>query len=114
MAVPASVYQLFRKSDGEAPSVRLFIIAMVILAVMVVGVCVIRVTREHEVLRLGFQLSKKSEKVRALREERRQLELELATYTAPDRIRKLATQLGMTPVAPDKIRVVGPRKVAGL
>ncbi len=114
MAVPASVYQLFRRSDGEAPSVRLFIVTMVIAAVMLVGVGVVRVTREHEVLRLGFQLSKQSEKVRALREERRQLELELATYTAPDRIRKLALQLGMTPVAPDKIRVVGPRKVARL
>ncbi|HEY4055544.1 MAG TPA: cell division protein FtsL [Kofleriaceae bacterium] len=114
MAVPASVYQLFRRSDGGAPSVKLFVIAMVIVAVVFVGVGVVRVTREHEVLRLGFQLSKQSEKVRALREERRQLELELATYTAPDRIRKLALQLGMTPVAPDKIRIVGPRKVAGL
>ena len=31
----------------------------------------------------------------------------VATLTAPERIRRLATQLGMTTVAPDKIRIVG-------
>ena len=29
-----------------------------------------------------------------------------ATLTTPDRIRRLATELGMTTVAPDKIRIV--------
>lgn len=85
---------------------------MVFLAIALVTAGIIRVTRQHEVLRLGLQLSKASENVRELREARRQLELELATHTAPDRIRRLATQLGMAPVAPDKIRIVGPRKVA--
>lgn len=103
-----SVYRIFKRPDGEAASVRLGVVAMVILAIALVTAGVIRVTRQHEVLRLGLQLSKASDNVRKLRETRRQLELELATHTAPDRIRKLATQLGMTTVAPDKIRVVGP------
>lgn len=107
MALPASMYRIFRRPDGgEAPSVRIVIIAMVLAAVVVVAVAVIRVTRQHEVLRLGLDLSKQSEDVRKLRETRRQLELELATLTAPDRIRRLATQLGMTTVTPDKIRVI--------
>jgi len=46
--------------------------------------------------------------VRKLREVKRQLELEYAVQSSPDRIRRLATQLGMTTVAPDKIRVVTP------
>lgn len=100
------MYRIFRRTDGEAPSVRIVIIAMVMIAVMLTAVGVIRVTRQHEVLRLGLKLSKQSEDVRKLRETRRQLELELATLTAPDRIRRLATQLGMTTVAPDKIRVI--------
>lgn len=114
MALPASMYRIFRRPDGSAPSVRIVIVAMVLIALMITAVGVVRVTRQHEVLRLGLELSKKSDEVRKLRETRRQLELELATLTAPDRIRRLATQLGMTTVAPDKIRVIvaKPNKVA--
>lgn len=111
MRSPASVYRIFQRAGGAA-SVRLVVIAMIIATIALVGVGVIRATRQHEVLRLGLHLSKASDNVRKLRETRRQLELELATHTAPDRIRRLATRLGMTPVAPDKIRLVGPRKVA--
>jgi cell division protein FtsL len=50
--------------------------------------------------------------VAVLREERRQLELEHATLSSPERIRRLATRLGMTPVAPDRIRVIGRGEVA--
>ena len=103
---------MFRRADGEAASVRIVVVAMVIVALMLTGVAIIRVQRQHEVLRMGLELSKRSDNVRKLREARRQLELELATLTAPDRIRRLATQLGMTTVTPDRIRIVGPRKVA--
>ena len=91
---------------------RPVVIALVIAAICLVTAGVIRVKRQHEVLTLGYQLSKKSEEVRKLRETRRQLELEHATLSSPDRIRHLATQLGMTTVAPDKIRVVGKRELA--
>jgi len=86
---------------------------MVIAALLITATGVIRVTRQHEVLRLGLVLSKSSERVRTLREVRRQLELEQATLTAPDRIRGLALQLGMETVAPDAIRVVAPRTTGG-
>jgi cell division protein FtsL len=100
------VYRIFRRGEGEAASVRPVVIALIVVAVLVAAAGVIRVARRHEVLRLGFELSSKSEQVRKLRETRRQLELEHATLSAPDRIRRLATQLGMTTVAPDSIRVV--------
>jgi cell division protein FtsL len=106
MGLPVSMSRIFRRPDGEAPSVRIVIVAMVMLALLVTAIGVIRVTRQHEVLRQGLELSKQSEDVRKLRETRRNLELELATLTAPDRIRRLATQLGMTTVAPDKIRII--------
>ena len=83
------------------------------MAVLITAICVIRVTHQHEVLRLGLKLSKSSERVRTLREVRRQLELEHATLTAPDRVRRLALQLGMAPVAPDAIRIVAPRVGTG-
>ncbi|MDQ3368934.1 MAG: cell division protein FtsL [Myxococcota bacterium] len=112
MSSPVSVYRIFRRGHGEAASVRPVVIALVILALALTAAGVIRVKRQHEVLRLGYQLSKSSEHVRKLRETRRQLELEHATLSSPDRIRRLAGQLGMTTVAPDKIRVVGRKKVA--
>jgi cell division protein FtsL len=85
---------------------RPVIIAMVLAAVALTSVGVIRVSRQHEVLRLGYQLSKHSDQVKRLEEARRRLELERATLTAPDRIRRLADQLGMTSVAPDRIRII--------
>lgn len=115
MMSPASVYRIFiRRPDGQAPSVRVAVLVMITIAALITSIAVVRVTRQHEVLRLGFALSKQSDHVRKLREAKRQLELELATLTAPDRIRRLAEQLGMTSVAPDRIRVVtgGKGKVA--
>ena len=105
-----ALYRLFRRH--EVASVRPVVIALVIAAICLATAGVIRVKHQHEVLRLGYELSKKSEEVRRLRETRRQLELERATLSAPDRIRRLATQLGMTTVAPDKIRVIGKQELA--
>jgi len=107
-----SVYRFFVRSDGAAASMRSIVIAMIALAVALTTVGVVKVTHQHEVLRLGFELSRKSEHVRELREARRQLELEHATLTSPDRIRRLATQLGMQPVAPDRIRIAHPNQTA--
>jgi cell division protein FtsL len=96
---------MFKRAEGAA-SVRSVVIAMIVVAVTLTGVGVVRVSRQHEVLRLGYQLAKRSDNVKSLKEARRRLELERATLTAPDRIRRLATELGMTPVAPDRIRVI--------
>ena len=105
----ATVYRIFKRAEGAAP-VRSIVVAMVIVAATLTGLGVVRVSRQHEVLRLGYQLDREAESVRRLREAQRRLEVELATLTAPERIRKLATQLGMTTVAPDRIRVVEAHK----
>jgi len=109
MMSPAALYRIFQRADGEAPSVRAMVVTLVIAAALLTCAGVIRVARQHEVLRLGFELSRRSEQVSRLHEARRRLELELATLAAPDRIRRLATQLGMTPVSPDRIRVIRAR-----
>jgi cell division protein FtsL len=102
----AEMYRIFQRADGAAASVRTVVLALVVAAALVTSIGVIRVARQHEVLRLGFELSRRSEQLGRLHEERRQLELELATLAAPDRIRKLASQLGMMPISPDRIRLV--------
>lgn len=112
MSLPISVYRIFRRGEGEAASVRSVVLALVAVAVLVTSIGVIRVQRRHEVLRLGYQLARTAERVHQLREARRQLELEHATLSAPERIRRLATHLGMSPVSPDHIRVIGRGEVA--
>jgi cell division protein FtsL len=109
MMPPAMMYRIFQRADGTAPPVRTVVIALVIAAALATATGVIRVARQHEVLRLGFALSRTSEQLGRMHEAMRGLELELATLSAPDRIRRLATRLGMTPVSPDRIRVVFPR-----
>jgi cell division protein FtsL len=106
MSPAGTIYQLFKRDDGDAPSVRAIVIVMIALACVVTGIGIVRVSRQHEVLRLGYLLSRESDHLRELQETRRKLEIERATLTAPDRIRRLATALGMTPVAPDKIRIL--------
>lgn len=101
----ASVYRMFRRETRAAP-VRSIVIAMVLVTCTLVALAVVRVTRQHDVLRLGYQLDREAQHVRQLREINRRLEVELATLTAPERIRRLATQLGMTTVAPDRIRIL--------
>ena len=101
----ARVYRIFKRAEGAAP-VRPIVIAMALTAAMLTGLGVVRVTRQHDVLRLGYQLDREAGHVRRLHEVKRRLEVELATLTAPERIRRLALQLGMTTVEPDKIRIV--------
>jgi len=108
MMSPAAVYRIFQRADGEAPSVRAVVVALVIAAALLTTAGLVRVARQHEVLRLGFQLSRRADQLGRLQEARRQLELERAMLASPDRIRRLATQLGMTPVSPDRIRVIAP------
>src|SRR4051812_2012693 len=76
MRSPAAVYRLFQRADGPAPSVRSVVLTLVIAAVVLTAIGIVRVTRQHEVLRLGFALSRTSEQVGRLHETRRQLELE--------------------------------------
>lgn len=101
----ASVYRMFRR-EARVASVRSIVIAMVLVTCTLVALAIVHVTRQHDVLRLGYQLDREAQHVRQLREINRRLEVELATLTAPERIRRLATQLGMTTVAPDRIRVL--------
>jgi cell division protein FtsL len=106
MRAGAAVYRIFRRPGDPAAPVRPIVIALILLAVALVSLGVVRVTRQHEVLSLGYRLARATETVQQLREQRRQLELERATLAAPDRIRRLALTLGMAEVAPDRIRVV--------
>jgi len=112
--LPQRIYRLFRRELGPAQPVRSAIIALIIAAIVVTAFAVVQVGRRHEVVRLGYALSKASERLRVAEEQNRRLELERATLTAPERIRALALGLGMGPTPPDQIRVVHAPQAARL
>lgn len=99
------LYQLFRR-DTPAPAGWRAIALMTVVAVLVTGLAIQRVRSRHELVALGYDLSRAGEKVRELREARRKLEVERATLANPERIRARAGELGMIPVPADQIRVV--------
>jgi cell division protein FtsL len=99
------VYRLFRTASA-APRSRRTITVMTLVAVIATGLAVARVRSRHQVVQLGYQLSRANEDVRQLREASRRLELERATLTNPARINTLAAAMGMVPAPADAIRVV--------
>jgi cell division protein FtsL len=105
-SLPPRLYRLLRAS--RAQPARVTIAAMVALAVVVTTLALLRVANRHEIVRLGYELSRETDRLDRLRETNRRLELERSTLVAPERIRSLATSLGMVPVPPDQIRVVTP------
>jgi cell division protein FtsL len=103
--VKPRVYRLFRTETAAPPS-RRTITVMVLVAAIATALAVVRVQSRHDVVRLGYQLSKQNEEVRQLRETERKLELERATLTNPARINTLAAAMGMAPAPAAAIRVV--------
>jgi cell division protein FtsL len=100
-------YHLFRLTSA-APRSRRTIAIMTLVAALGTGLAVERVRSRHQVVRLGYQLSRANEDVRALREAGRRLELERATLTNPERINTLAAAMGMSPASAGDIRVGAP------
>jgi cell division protein FtsL len=100
------LYRLFRRPLALVPPAKTTIIAMVLAAIAIVAVAVVQVARRNECVRLGYELATASERVRAAEETHRLLQLERASLSRPERIRRLARELGMEPAPPDRIRVV--------
>jgi cell division protein FtsL len=101
------VYRLFRLTTS-APRSRRTIAIMALVAVLATALAVQRVRSRHDVVKLGYQLSRANEDVRAQREIARRLELERATLTNPERINTLSAAMGMSPAGAEVIRLVHP------
>jgi cell division protein FtsL len=85
-------------------------LAQIALLVLVAGTVLIlglvQVSRRHQFIRVGYELSKATQQERTLREENRQLRLEISVLTNPSRVEHLARSLGLVPPAPNQIREV--------
>jgi cell division protein FtsL len=101
-------YHLLRRAVGPAPNARDAIITMIVLAALVTAIAIAQVARRREVIRVGYELSRETQRLETLRERRQELDVERATLIQPERLRELATRLGMVPAEPTQLRVVRP------
>jgi cell division protein FtsL len=86
------------------PSKRSVAALLMIVAAALAALGALRVRSQHELLRLGYELTEATAELREKREENRRLRLELSVLTAPDRIERLAEGMGLTPPEPGQIR----------
>lgn len=106
-ATPRRLYRTFRRRHLVAASPRRVVIAMATIFALVGGLSMLRASQRHQVVRAGYQLGKVGDALRTEQELSRRLQLELATLTAPDRIRSLAMRMGMVAPSPERIRRIG-------
>ena len=95
------------KREGSARSARprRFFVFAALMSLVLIGVVLIHVWLRLQVVRFGYVLSTTSKLQTRLEQENRELKLELAKMTSPDRLEVLARQrLGL--VTPEKGQVV--------
>jgi cell division protein FtsL len=84
---------------------RRHIIAFAFLALCLVAVALLHVWLRLQVVHMGYVLSTTSKLQNQLEQENRELKVELATLTSPDRLEAMARKrLGL--VSPDKGQVI--------
>lgn len=82
------------------------VVGLLILAALLTGLGVRHVADGRERVRLGYELSAATAELRRVSEENRRLRLEKSVLTDPDRIERLAANIGMVRPTTDQIRVV--------
>ena len=87
---------------------RIFMINWTLAVVATVCAFVVHLAMRGRTVSLGYELGKSRNEQMRLREVKRVLELESASYKTPERVEMVSrTLLGMEPPAPDRIVTVG-------
>jgi cell division protein FtsL len=89
-----------------APAARVAVACALIVSALLLAIGVFHVSRQKQILHLGYELSRSRNELRLLREENRRLRVELSVLTNPARIERLARSLGMIEPMEGQIRVV--------
>jgi cell division protein FtsL len=104
-AVGAPARNLVRVKRGRVKAARWRLMLGVFLGVGLIGVVLVHVWLRLQVVRMGYVLSTTSKLEARLEQENRELKVELATMTSPDRLEELARRrLGL--VMPEKGQVI--------
>lgn len=77
---------------------------LILVAALLLGLALIRVHQRHEVRRLAYEVARLQERIAVEGERGRRLQLEKATLADPGRVRKMASELGMTPIRSEHVR----------
>ncbi|MFO0658558.1 MAG: cell division protein FtsL [Polyangiaceae bacterium] len=86
---------------------RPFLVLWVVAVSAAVAAFVLHLALRNRTMQLGYELGKARAEQARMREVRRVLELEVASYQTPQRVEVVArTLLGMTPPSPDRIFVM--------
>ncbi|MBL8608753.1 MAG: cell division protein FtsL [Myxococcales bacterium] len=89
---------------------RLFVATWTLAVVAAVSAFVLHLALRGKTVALGYELGKARSEQARLREVKRVLELESASYKTPERVEIVARSLlGMEPAGPDRIIVIGAR-----
>lgn len=84
---------------------RRHVIAIAVLTLSLIGVVLLHVWLRLQVVHMGYALATTSKLQSQLEQENRELKVELATLTAPDRLEAMARRrLGLRP--PEKGQVI--------
>lgn len=92
---------------------RPFLVLWVLAVTASVAAFVLHLALRGRVMSLGYELGRARAEQARLREVRRVLELEVASYQTPQRVEVVGrTLLGMTPPSPDRIFPMSPAGVS--
>lgn len=94
MNYPQRFYRLTRPLAARLSQPRRLAL-MVGAAVLVAAIAMAIVHRRQRIVHLGYELSRLVKEREALAEDVRGLQVERAVLAAPDRVRRLALELGM-------------------
>ena len=84
---------------------RRYLLALALASLLLIGVALLHVWLRLQVVRMGYVLATTSKLYSRLEQEHRELRVEIATLTAPERLERLARKrLGLIP--PEKGQVV--------
>ena len=90
-------------------SSRYFVLSWTLATIACVCAFVVHLALRGRTVQLGYELGKARAEQARLREVKRVLEVESASYKTPERVEMVSrTLLGMEPPTPDRIVVLGP------
>ena len=87
-------------------SLKAAVVCMVISALLIAAMGVGHVGRRQRLIRLGYDLTEAHTELTRIQEENRRLRLEKSILTNPERIEKLAGNVGMSQPVAGQVRVV--------
>lgn len=105
MNYPQRFYRL-TKPLGERMSHNKVLAIVAASALVVACLAMAVVHRRQRIVHLGYELSQLVKQRDALAEDIRGLQVERAVLAAPDRVRRLATELGMQPPLSNNVTTV--------